>query len=150
VADPLQLSVRHADPMLGAATELRLALPSDVDLVGPAVELISAHCCTGVLSRRRVLFNLRTALAEALTNAIVYGNRADPAKQVRVRVELGLRVVHIHVEDDGDGCDAATGPAPTTPDRLLSTTAGAVRHPPPRGRGALQRARDTCLTLKAG
>jgi len=152
VAAPLQLSVRHTDPTLGAATELRLELPSDVALVGPAVELISTHCCTGVLSPRRVLFNLRTALAEAITNAIVYGNRADPAKQVRVRVELGLRVVHIHVEDDGDGFDAATVPNPTTPDRLLFED----------GRGLFvirhlvdevtfnARGNAVCLTLKAG
>ena len=138
--------------MLGVAAELRLDLPSDVDLVGPAVELIATHCCTGVLSQRRVLFNLRTALAEALTNAIVYGNGADPAKHVRVRVELGLRVVHIHVEDDGDGFDAAVVPDPTTPDRLLFED----------GRGLFvirhlvdevtfnARGNAVCLTLKAG
>ena len=152
MAEPLQLSVRHADPVLGAATELRLALPSDVALVGPAVELISAHCRTGVLSPRRVRFNLRTVLAEALTNAIVYGNRADPTKQVRVRVELGRRVVHIHVEDDGDGFDAGAVPDPTTPDRLLCED----------GRGLFvirhlvdqvtfnARGNAVCLTLKAG
>ncbi|HXV90011.1 MAG TPA: ATP-binding protein, partial [Gemmatimonadales bacterium] len=87
-----------------------------------------------------------------LTNAIVYGNHADPAKRVRVRVELGLRVVHIHVEDDGDGFDSATVPDPTTPDRLLFED----------GRGLFvirhlvddvsfnARGNAVCLTLKAG
>jgi serine/threonine-protein kinase RsbW len=150
--EPLQLSVHRADPLLGAATELRLDLPSDVQLVGPAVELIAAHCRDSVLSARRVSFNLRTVLAEALTNAIVYGNRADPAKRVRVRVELWARVVRIHVEDDGDGFDAAAVPDPTTPDRLLCED----------GRGLFvirhlvdqvtfnARGNAVCLTLKAG
>jgi hypothetical protein len=102
VAEPLQLSVRRAGPTLGAL-ELGLDLPSDIDLVGPAVELIAAHCRTGVLSPRRVSFNLRTVLAEALTNAIVYGNRADPA--AGACAWLGKRVVHPR-EDDGDGFDA--------------------------------------------
>ena len=116
---PLELEVRRL-PFPGGTghTELRLDVPSDVAFVGEAVELISAHCQTGVLSPRRIRFNLRTALAEALTNAIVYGNRADPAKRVRVRVELGRDVVRIHVEDDGAGFDADAVPDPTTPDHL--------------------------------
>ena len=152
MAESLQLSIRHADPRHGAATELGLELPSDVQLVGPAVELIAAHCATGVLSARRLRFNLRTALAEALTNAIVYGNGADPAKRVRVKVELGSRSVLIHVEDDGTGFDAASVPDPTTPDRLLCED----------GRGLFvirhlvdqvtfnARGNAVCLTLKAG
>lgn len=151
MAEPLQLSVRRAGPTLGAL-ELGLDLPSDIDLVGPAVELIAAHCRTGVLSPRRVSFNLRTVLAEALTNAIVYGNRADPAKRVRVRVELGKRVVRIHVEDDGDGFDARAVPDPTTPDRLLCEDGRGlwvIRHLVDRVTFNA-RGNAVCLTLKAG
>lgn len=133
-------------------TELRLDVPSDVALVGPAVDLISAQCHTGVLSLRRVRFNLRTALAEALTNAILYGNGADRAKQVRVRVELGRQAVRIHVEDDGVGFDAATVPDPTAPDRLLCDDGRGlfvmrhlVDHVAFNARG-----NAVCLTLMAG
>jgi serine/threonine-protein kinase RsbW len=133
-------------------TELRLDVPSDVAFVGPAVELISAQCHTGVLSRRRVRFNLRTALAEALTNAILYGNGADPAKWVRVRVELGRQAVRIHVEDDGRGFDAAAVPDPTAPERLLCEDGRGlfvmrhlVDHVAFNARG-----NAVCLTLMAG
>lgn len=150
---PLRLDVRR--PALAAGTfrtELRLDVPSDVAMVGEAVELISDACLTGVLSRRRVRFNLRTALAEAITNAILYGNGQDPAKHVRVRVELGPHAVRIHVEDDGTGFDADAVPDPTTPDRLSRED----------GRGLFvmrhlvdqvsfnDRGNGVCLTLMAG
>lgn len=119
MTDPSALAVRRVAVAAGPYhTILRLDVPSDVTYVGTAVELISDACHTGALSRRRVRFNLRTALAEALTNAMLYGNGADAAKRVRVRVELGSDVVRIHVADDGAGFDDATVPDPTTPDRL--------------------------------
>jgi serine/threonine-protein kinase RsbW len=71
---------------------------------------------------------------------------------VRVRVELGLRVVHIHVEDDGDGFDAATVPDPTMPDRLLFEDGRGlfvIRHLVDEVRFNA-RGNAVCLTLKAG
>jgi len=45
------------------------------------------------------------ALAEALSNAILRGNREDPSKQVWVLAELYPEVVRIAVRDEGDGFD---------------------------------------------
>ena len=98
--------------------ELSVDVPSDLDYVGPAVELIVGSCPHGPLSPRRVRFNLRTALAEALTNAIAYGNRHDPSKLVRVRVEIAADAVRVHVRDDGDGFDPTAIPDPTLPENL--------------------------------
>ncbi len=112
-ASPLRIDVQGGEPR-----RLRLEVPSDVEYVGEAVELIARHCLTGILSPRRVLFNLRTALAEALTNAIVYGNGEDAAKVVRVQVELGRDAVRIRVSDDGAGFDPAAPPDPTRPENL--------------------------------
>lgn len=150
---PLRLDIRRPAVAAGVFhTELRLDVPSDVAVVGEAVELISDACLTGVLSRRRVRFNLRTALAEALTNAILYGNGQDPDKHVRIRVELGRQAIQIHVEDDGHGFDAAAVPDPTTPERVSLED----------GRGLFvmrhlvdqvtfnDRGNGVCLTLMAG
>ena len=71
---PLRLDVRRPAPGTGPEVELWLDVPSHLDYVGPAVELIVGSCPVGTLSPRRVLFNLRTALAEALSNAILHGN----------------------------------------------------------------------------
>ena len=129
-----------------------LTVPSDLALVGEAVDLIARHCRTGTLSPRRLYFNLRTALAEALANAITYGNRGDPSRLVRVRVELAAEAVHLHVTDEGPGFDAAGVPDPTEPENLEREA----------GRGLFvmrhlvdhvsfnERGNGVCLTLRAG
>ena len=85
----------------GQIAEISLAVPSDFEYVGEAVELLASHLGDAPLSPRRLQFNLRTAVAEALANAIAYGNHHDPAKLVRVLVDVRAEAVHIHVTDDG-------------------------------------------------
>src|SRR5437899_10923828 len=68
---------------------MKLDVPSDLDMVGDAVELVASHVPPGTLSPRRISFNLRTALAEALGNAIRYGNGEHPDRVVRIRDPLG-------------------------------------------------------------
>lgn len=99
---------------------MSLDVPSDLANVGPAVELIADQFRDGMLclSPRRVGFNLRTALAEALANAIAYGNRKDPRRVVRVRVEATPRAVRVHVTDEGTGFDPEAVPDPTLPEYL--------------------------------
>jgi serine/threonine-protein kinase RsbW len=121
VTEP-QLVVRRIERARGGGAELALDVPSDVRLVGEAVELLTGHLVAGPLSPRRLRFNLRTALAEALTNAIVYGNGEDPGKVVRVRVEWSRVMVRIYVTDDGDGFDPGGLPDPTRPEHLLRET----------------------------
>jgi len=153
VIDPSALALRRVAVAAGPYhTILRLDVPSDVRYVGAAVELISDACLTGALSRRRVRFNLRTALAEALSNAILYGNSADAAKRVRICVELGSDVVHVHVADDGAGFDESVVPDPTTPERLECEDGRGLfvmRHLVDRVTFNA-RGNAVCLTLRAG
>jgi anti-sigma regulatory factor (Ser/Thr protein kinase) len=100
------------------ALEMRLDVPSDLGVVGDAVELVATRLPAGTLSPSRLRFNFRTALAEALGNAIRYGTREDPTRVVRVRVELGRDAVRIHVTDDGGGFDRSHLPDPTRPENL--------------------------------
>jgi serine/threonine-protein kinase RsbW len=117
VTVPLRLDVRRSPTAQESDFELRLDVPSDLTYVGPAVELIADRFRSGVLSPRRVRFNLRTALAEALANAIAYGNRLDPARLVQVRVVATPDAVHVHVTDGGNGFDPTAVPDPTLPGR---------------------------------
>ncbi|PYP60457.1 MAG: hypothetical protein DMD40_00610 [Gemmatimonadetes bacterium] len=131
---------------------MRLDVPSDLGMVGDAVELVATHLPPGTLSPRRISFNLRTALAEALGNAIRYGNGEDPDRLVRVYVELRRDFVRIHVDDDGQGFDASRLPDPTHPDNLEREY----------GRGLFvirhlvddvafnEKGNGICLTLRAG
>ena len=97
---------------------MKLDVPSDLGMVGDAVELVATHLPPGTLSPRRISFNLRTALAEALGNAIRYGTGEDPRRTVRVSVELGADFVRIHIIDDGAGFDTSRLPDPTHPDNV--------------------------------
>lgn len=149
---PLRLDIRRRATGGGFETELSLDVPSDLEYVGPAVELIADGLPGGPLSPRRIRFNLRTALAEALANAIAYGNRHDPARLVRVRVEVTRDAVHLHVTDEGDGFDPADVPDPTRPERLeredgrgLFVLRGLVDHVAFNEKG-----NSVCLTLRAG
>ena len=131
---------------------MKLDVPSDLGIVGDAVELVASHVPPGTLSPRRISFNLRTALAEALGNAIRYGTGEDPDRVVRVRVELGEDVVRIYVVDDGHGYDPSRLPDPTHPDNLEREF----------GRGLFvirhlvddvafnEKGNGICLTLRAG
>jgi len=134
------------------SSSMRLDVPSDLGMVGDAVELVATHLPPGTLSPRRISFNLRTALAEALGNAIRYGNGEDPDRVVRVYVELRRDFVRIHVDDDGQGFDPSRLPDPTHPDNLEREY----------GRGLFvirhlvddvafnEKGNGICLTLRAG
>jgi len=132
--------------------ELSLDVPSDLEYVGPAVELIADELPGGPLSPRRIRFNFRTAFAEALANAMAYGNHRDPGRLVRVRVEVARDVVRLHVTDEGNGFDPAGVPDPTLPERLeredgrgLFVLRSLVDHVAFNEKG-----NSVCLTLRAG
>jgi anti-sigma regulatory factor (Ser/Thr protein kinase) len=131
---------------------MRLDVPSDLGIVGDAVELLAGHLPPGTLSPRRISFNFRTALAEALGNAIRYGTGEDPRKVVGVRVELGDDFVRVYVTDAGNGFDPSSLPDPTSPERIDRED----------GRGLFvirhlvddvafnEKGNGICLTLRAG
>jgi len=131
---------------------MSLDVPSDLGMVGDAVELVANQLPPGTLSPRRISFNFRTALAEALGNAIRYGNGEDPERVVRVYVELRRDFVRIHIDDDGQGFDPSRLPDPTHPDNLEREY----------GRGLFvirhlvddvafnEKGNGICLTLRAG
>ncbi len=120
VTVPLRLCVRH--PGLwdaeAEASGLRMTVevPSELDIVEHTVDLVARHCLACGLPAKAVRFNLRVALAEALANAIVYGNRLDPNKRVQVTLRQVGETVQVLVEDQGEGFDPDGIPDPTHPD----------------------------------
>ena len=109
----------------GLEVELRLRLPSDLDFVEEAVDLVARHLEASFIDRHLIRFNLKVALTEALANAIYYGNSQDETKGVAIRVLFGRHAVHLEVTDEGGGFDYRFMPDPTLPDtRLLSTGRG--------------------------
>jgi serine/threonine-protein kinase RsbW len=102
----------------GFEAELTMAVPSRIAVVEEAVEIVARHLEAHFVDRHTIRFNLRVALSEALSNAIIYGNAEDPAKQVRVRVRFGRFAVEMEVADDGFGFRPDRVPDPTLPENL--------------------------------
>ena len=64
------------------------------------------------------LFAVHLAVHEALTNAVVHGNRRDPNKKVTVACRLLPDELAVTIGDEGPGFDPHQLPDCTQPDRL--------------------------------
>jgi anti-sigma regulatory factor (Ser/Thr protein kinase) len=119
----LQLVVRRSvlPEVSPAGARVHFTMPSEIGWIEQAVNLIARHCLAGVAANARLRFRLQVAVAEALANAVVRGNREDPAKAVSVDAELHPDVVVITVTDEGDGFDPARVPDPLAPDQMAET-----------------------------
>jgi serine/threonine-protein kinase RsbW len=60
--------------------------------------------------------NILIALTEAVNNAIVHGNKLDPAKEVVVRYSADGTTLRFFIEDEGAGFDYDNLPDPTSPE----------------------------------
>ena len=98
--------------------EISIRVPTDLDVVEEAVDLVARHCLASGLPPHTARFNLRVALCEALANAIVYGNRMDPEKCVDVRVVVSKEALSMHVCDEGEGFDPEGVSDPTIPEAI--------------------------------
>ena len=120
MTSPLRFCVRRVstgEPDETSAV-VTLVVPTDVTCIEEAVALVTLHCLAGARTLGQVRFRLQVALSEALANAIIRGNREDPAKCVRVRAELARDVIRLHVTDEGAGFDPAAVPEPLDADGL--------------------------------
>ena len=120
MTSPLRLCVRRsaAQNSEGAATLVTLRLPSDIDCIEEAVELVTRHCLAGHAATQTIRFRLRVVLSEALSNAIVRGNCEDRTKWVEVRAELVPECIKVQVTDEGCGFDPDSVPEPLQPAQL--------------------------------
>jgi serine/threonine-protein kinase RsbW len=103
------------------ASAFVLELPSDPRLIDAAVTYLAERARAFDFGGSRLNLNLRVGVAEALANAILYGNEGDPEKRVRVEVELSREELTLVVYDQGGGFDPHTVPDPTLPENLERT-----------------------------
>ncbi|UCF18960.1 MAG: SpoIIE family protein phosphatase [Gemmatimonadota bacterium] len=95
------------------SNEIKLELPSDISIIDHVVKLLAA-CARDYRSYGpRQLVNLRVALSEALSNAILYGNEGDRNKKVRVRANVDAWNIKVQISDEGPGFDLGELPDPT-------------------------------------
>ena len=94
-------------------------MPSQREAVAPTVDRVLAAARPAGLSVEQT-HNLAVAVAEALSNAAVHGNRLHPLQKVRVMVVVTPReCVVVEVSDLGGGFDSTQVGDPTHPARVL-------------------------------
>src|ERR1700738_374816 len=100
-----QFARRHPCPFF----EIEAWMPSEIKAISPLVDRLmrlieGSHCVRGAEP------SVELALAEALNNAVVHGNRMDRQKLVQVlcRCELG-KGISLVVRDQGQGFDPNEG-----------------------------------------
>ena len=89
----------------GLSLRLELDAPSDVRYIERAVSLVQRECASFAFPARHCALNVPVALSEALSNAILRGNRGRPRARVQVRACVDARELVVEVEDEGEGFD---------------------------------------------
>ncbi len=88
-------------------------VPSDVQAIESTVADLVARCRAAAFDGPRLTFNFRIGVTEALANAMLYGNRGDAHKPVRVELLLETTRVVVRVRDQGNGFNPHAVPDPT-------------------------------------
>ncbi len=89
------------------------------DLLNGAIDRIMAAIQLMPCAQEN-LHAVEVAIAEALANAVIHGNREDPEKRVRISVACSRdEQLLIAVTDEGEGFDQALVPDPTIADNIF-------------------------------
>jgi serine/threonine-protein kinase RsbW len=100
------------------APDLVLDIPSDLSSIEETVEYVMQRCRRCGENPKRLRLNLRVGLAEALANAMLYGNGKDPAKRVKMEVDFHDSAITARITDQGPGFNPMAVPDPTIPANL--------------------------------
>lgn len=95
-----------------------LELPSDLQAIERAVEELLARSQQAGFACEGRRLNLQVGVTEALANAMLYGNRRDPHKLVRIEARISADAIVVNVTDEGRGFDPSAVPDPTLPANL--------------------------------
>ncbi len=94
----------------------KLTLASDFN----EIEKVEAFVNDFIGASDEELFNkVQLALNEAVTNAVVHGNKNDSSKKVHIAAKRTDERIEITVKDEGGGFDPAAVPDPTDEEQLL-------------------------------
>lgn len=100
-------------------TELKL--PSRIEAVDEAASIVA-----GLLSRAGVSdeasFGIDMAVREAVTNAVLHGNKLDETKFVEMNVKSSPDSLEISVHDQGQGFNPSKVPDPREDENIMKTS----------------------------
>jgi serine/threonine-protein kinase RsbW len=103
------------------STSVKLVISSEiklVDLVHAAAEQMAG--LAGFDADESL--NVGLAVREAVINAIVHGNKQNPALKVNIALVAGSHGLEVRIRDHGAGFDPDSRPNPTADPNLLNTS----------------------------
>ncbi len=92
--------------------------PNSIRRVEPFLKRINKSAHMDEIQFHKVM----VSLTEAVNNAIMHGNRAEPSKQVTVVCELSPHGLELVVGDEGAGFDPSQVDSPLKEENLLRET----------------------------
>lgn len=95
----------------------KLEVKSDISNISEVEKLIDVVCEDLKLDEDNY-GNILIAVTEAVTNAIVHGNKNNPIKNVFIEVDKILKEVVFTIIDEGGGFDFTSLPDPTAPENI--------------------------------
>jgi len=98
-----------------------LTLPSSVEAVNEAAAGV-AEILGRSGTNEAVSFAVDMAVREAVTNAVLHGNKKDQSKAIRVKVKRLPESVEISIEDEGPGFNPGAVPDCTAPENVLKSS----------------------------
>ena len=98
----------------------RYTLPSDPQYIPGIVHVVALLAMEFGFSRVDYTMNLPLAVDEALSNAIVHGNRRDLRKRIEVEGMIDAGLLRLKVRDEGEGFRREDAGSPLEGDNLLS------------------------------
>lgn len=100
-------------------TELRFA--SRIEAVDQAATAVSEFLSQAGVSED-VIFGIDMAVREAVTNAVVHGNKLDENKFTEISLKSSPDSFEITVHDQGKGFNPSNIPDPTQEENILKTS----------------------------
>ncbi|MFN2531674.1 MAG: ATP-binding protein [Pyrinomonadaceae bacterium] len=98
-----------------------LNLPSRIEAVATAAAAVAEFVNRAGVSEEAA-FGIDMAIREAVTNAVIHGNRQDENKSVEVTMKSSPDAVEISVHDQGPGFNPIDVPDPTRDENILKTS----------------------------
>lgn len=98
-----------------------LSYPSRIEAVGDAAAAIAEFLTRHGISED-VAFGVDMAVREAVTNAVVHGNKLDSGKLVEIKLRNTPSAFEITIHDQGSGFNPDNVPDPTAEENILRTS----------------------------
>jgi serine/threonine-protein kinase RsbW len=103
------------------AETTELSLPSRIETVATAAAAIAEFIGRSGMSDDAA-YGIDMAVREAVTNAVLHGNRQDENKTVDIVLKSSPDAVEISVHDQGPGFNPEEVPDPTATENIMKTS----------------------------